>query len=220
MEEIIVKKDLKSAKLLGGIGLLLSFLPIFIGPLISLIMVVIAVKKLANLTQRKEIFGNYLKGVVFSIIGLAFFGIGALITFITLGSRIIPLIRDLSPQGDAMSPFVFPYALFAFKEITITLIMMAILAIIAYICVIVGAYFKKKSYNMITEETTTGLFKTAGELHFIGSILLVVPITMIGVAIHFIAYILEIIAFFSLPEELPHKVSVNTAQPQSFGGVL
>ncbi|WP_372838593.1 DUF996 domain-containing protein [Pyrococcus kukulkanii] len=65
---------------------------------------------------------------------------------------------------------------------------------------IIGSYFRKKSYELIAQYTGVDMFKTSGLLYFIGAILIIV--FGIGALIMLVAAILEIVAFFSLPEEI------------------
>ncbi|QDA32347.1 DUF996 domain-containing protein [Thermococcus indicus] len=77
--------------------------------------------------------------------------------------------------------------------------MMGVGGIIAVILMIAGVWFMKQSYDMISEETGVGMFHTVALLYIAGAILMIV---MIGGLLIIIAAILEIIAFFSLPDEL------------------
>ncbi|MCD6427038.1 MAG: DUF996 domain-containing protein [Caldisericaceae bacterium] len=64
---------------------------------------------------------------------------------------------------------------------------------------IVSAYFIKKSFIEVSKETKVDSFKTAGNLIFWGAVTMVV---VVGFVIYFIGYIMQIISFFSLPDEL------------------
>lgn len=74
-----------------------------------------------------------------------------------------------------------------------------IFILIAYLCAVSGAYFQKRSFAGIARETGEKTFETAGNFYFLGAILLII---LIGFLIQFVASILTIVAFFSLPEEL------------------
>ena len=60
--------------------------------------------------------------------------------------------------------------------------------------------YLRKSYNRIAEHTQVSTFKTTSTVYFIGAI---TTIILIGFLIIFIAKIIEIVAFFSIPETLP-----------------
>lgn len=72
--------------------------------------------------------------------------------------------------------------------------------IVGWILSIIAAIFLKRSYNGIAEHTKVGLFKTTGTVYLIGAI---TTIVLIGFLILLIARIIEIIAYFSLPDKIP-----------------
>ena len=72
--------------------------------------------------------------------------------------------------------------------------------VVFYVLNIIAALYLRKSFDSITKYTNVDMFKTAGLIFFIGAILLIIGI---GFIIMFIAEILMIIAFFSLPETYP-----------------
>lgn len=74
--------------------------------------------------------------------------------------------------------------------------------IVAVILMIIGVIFMKQSYDMISEETGVGMFKTVALLYIIGAVLMII---LVGSFIILIAAILEIVAFFSLPDEVPGR---------------
>ena len=74
--------------------------------------------------------------------------------------------------------------------------------LIFWILYLISAIFVKNSYYSIAHHTGVDLFHTTGLLYLIGAATLII---FIGAIIIFIAKILEIIAFFSLPEELPKQ---------------
>jgi len=64
---------------------------------------------------------------------------------------------------------------------------------------IVSFYYVKKSFEKVGEVLNNGHFKTAGLLLFIGMILVVI---FVGVFVLLVGQIFEIIAFFTLPDEI------------------
>jgi uncharacterized membrane protein len=84
-----------------------------------------------------------------------------------------------------------------------TLFIGCILAfLVAWIMLLIGALYLKKSYDRIAEHTKVDLFKTTGLVNLIGAATLII---LIGAFIIIIAKILEIVSYFSLPENLPQK---------------
>jgi len=74
--------------------------------------------------------------------------------------------------------------------------------LILWIIAIIASLFIRKSFNLIAEKTGVKWFATTGLLYFIGTITLIV---VIGIVILLIASILEIVAFFSLPDKIGSK---------------
>jgi len=187
---------LGQAKILGGIGAVLSLLVLIphvttIIGIVGLVLVFIAVKYIADETKNHDIFQNYLMNFIFTIVA-----IGAVIAIMIMSFGLsggMEWVTKIQQQNitDVDS----------FMESFGTLIGGCILAfIVAWVLLIIGTLFLRKSYDSIAEHTKVDLFKTTGLVYFIGAITLVV---IIGVFIIIIAKILEIVAFFSLPETLP-----------------
>jgi uncharacterized membrane protein len=187
---------LSEAKILGGIGAILSLL--FIIPyggsviaLIGLILIFIAVKYIADETKNHSIFQNYLMNFILSIVAL-----GAVIAIMIIAFGLSGgLAWAQSLQGRNFTDFSSFWASFG------TIIGGCIVAfIIAWVLLILGALYLRKSYTSIAEQTKVDMFKTTGLVYFIGAITLIV---VIGIFILIVAKILEIVSFFSLPENLP-----------------
>lgn len=80
--------------------------------------------------------------------------------------------------------------------------------IIIWASFLVSSIFVRRAYGRIADRLSVGTFRTAGTLYFVGAILTIV---LVGFVILFIAYIFQIIAFFSIPETL--QPSPGTANP-------
>jgi uncharacterized membrane protein len=187
---------LGEAKIIGGIGALLSLFVIIpsVGPLvgiIGLVLVFIAVKYIADETKDQKIFRNYLMNFILSIIALI-----AVIAIMILAFGLsggFSWVNSLQQQN--FTDFTTFWNSFG------TIIGGCIVAfIIAWILLILGAIYYRRSYNSIAERTNVHLFKTTGLVYFIGAITLII---IIGVFILIAAKVLEIVSFFSLPENLP-----------------
>jgi uncharacterized membrane protein len=106
----------------------------------------------------------------------------------------------------AMAPFGSPFdgfggpglmdggAVFAFLGILIVGL------IAMWIVLIIAARFLRKGYERIAVTTKTEMFGTVGRWYFYGALLVIV---LVGFIIILIAEILQIVAFFSLPESPP-----------------
>jgi len=79
---------------------------------------------------------------------------------------------------------------------------------IAWIALIVSSIFIRRAYDTMATRLNVNMFRTAGLLYFIGAILVIV---LVGFLLLFVAAILQIVAFFSIPDISPGM------QPQPTG---
>jgi uncharacterized membrane protein len=194
------------AKMLGGIGALLTllvFIPSvgFLVGLVGLILVFIAVKYIADETKDSKIFQDYLMNFIFTIVAF-----GAVIAIMIMAFGVaggMSWVQSLQQQ-DITDPS-------AFWNSFGTLIGGCILALlVAWVLIIIGSLYLRKSFNSIAAHTKVDLFKTTGLVYFIGALTLIV---IIGFFIIFIAQILQIVSFFTLPENLPSTPEPSKAEP-------
>ncbi len=202
---------LSEAKIFGGLGALLmlvgSFVP-YAGPIISivgLVLLFIAVKSISNVTKDEEIFSSYLMHFIISIIAIV-----ALIAIMLLAFGAAGGFTWISGLEGAEITDVE-----SFWENFGTIIGGCFLAlIVSWILYIIAAIYLRRSYNKIAEHTKVDLFRTTGTVYFIGAI---TTIIVVGLIIIFIARIIEIIAYFSLPDNLPEAKKdtkiVETIEP-------
>ena len=195
--------DITNEKTYGGIGALLlligGFIP-YAGPIISitgLILIFIAVKSISKITNDEEIYRNFLFSFIFNIIGIVslfiilVIGFGAVGGFSWISSLQTANITDFS----------------SFMEYFGGILIAGIIGlIVAWILGIIGAIYLRKSYKSIAQHTQVKKFETAGTLYFIGSI---TTIILIGFLIIFIGRIMEVIAYFSLPDKLPIEETIE-----------
>jgi uncharacterized membrane protein len=76
---------------------------------------------------------------------------------------------------------------------------------IVWIALIISSIFVRRAFNKMADKLGVGTFRTAGLLYFIGALLTIV---LVGVLLIFIAYILQVVAFFSIND------SRSASQPQ------
>lgn len=192
--------NLSNAKIVGGIGALLSLIGWlfstsfgFVVGIIGLIMVFIAIKYIADETKDKSIFDNYLYFFICSFIAIV--AMAAIMIYSVFTTINIFNIEQFQDMAESITDFA------SFWETFGTLVTGCILAlVIGWILLIIGTLFLRKSFNSIAEHTKVGLFRTTGLVYFIGALTLII---IIGFLIILIAKIMEIIAFFSLPDTLP-----------------
>ena len=71
--------------------------------------------------------------------------------------------------------------------------------VVAWIFFLVSSIFVRRSYETIGTRLNVGMFKTTGLLYLIGAATFII---FVGIIILFIAEILQIVAFFSIPEQM------------------
>jgi uncharacterized membrane protein len=81
---------------------------------------------------------------------------------------------------------------------------------VAFIFLLLGAIFLRRGFNRIAELVNVSHFRTAATLFLIGAILTII---MVGLLIIFIAEIFMIVAFFSLPDQLPTQAPPSSSLP-------
>jgi len=193
--------DLKNAKIFGGIGSILAlvgpFIPMAGGilALIGLILVIIAVYYIGTVTKDGSIFKNYLLSFVLQIVAVvAFFVIMVVAVGASIGGSIFDLQNMLESQAGVTDPTAI------FSNIGALIGGCCVAGLVAWILTILSALFLKKSFTSIKEHTKVGIFGTTGLVYLIGAALLIIGI---GAIVLLIALILQIVAFFSLPDQLP-----------------
>ena len=191
---------MKQARTMGGVGsilVLLSFVPYvgFILGLAGFVMVLLAVKQISEVVKDKEIFHNVLMAVIFQIVGSAisvFVVIGSFFAFV--GSQVM-----MAPFGPSFDGFGGPGILGAGAVMAVLGSLLAGL-IAMWIVLIIAARFLRKGYEGIADKTGTETFRSVGRWYYYGAWLAIV---LVGFILILVAAILQIVAFFSLPESPP-----------------
>jgi uncharacterized membrane protein len=188
--------------MLGGIGSILTlllFVPYYVGTVLVIIgwvLTIWAVKDISDAVKDRSIYNNAIISVVLAIIGAVVFAVvvaATLLSFVGLGN-----LSSMSPPTVASSDIVG-----LITGIVAGLVVLWIMAMIA-------SFFLWKSYKTISAKLPVGLFRTGALLYFIGAILTII---LVGFVLIFIAQILFIIAFFSLPDNPPGALP----QPRMMG---
>ena len=162
-----LKMSLESNKTLGGIGAILLAIPFL--NLVGIILVLIAMKGMAEYFNDDEIFTNALYGFIFGVVAvLALVGVIMMFVF---GFAVI-------------SPVFTPFA-------GIGLIIIAF--IVLYVFSLISAIFYRKSLNSLSGKSNEQMFNTAGLILLIGAI-----IPLFGEILRLIAWILVAVGFFSI----------------------
>lgn len=182
--------------MLGGIGSILAILTVipqvgWILGIMGFILVLIAIKYISDAVGDKSIFNNYFIAFILVIVGLVVGGVTLFIGIFSLFD-IPSLIAGGTPPNFEDPAFIFQI---------IQTVMIPLLLI--WVFSIVSAVFLRKSFNSIASSLKVDLFSTAALINLIGSVLTIV---LVGFIVLFIAEIIQVIAFVSIPEQ--------TQQPQ------
>ncbi len=185
--------NLASSKDLAGIGAILCFIPPV--SIIGIILVLIGMKGLSEHYKDDSIYHNALMAVLFGVIGLVALAVGFIAVIVTGVSSSLA--------------FGAGGALFG-------LLSGVLLLIIIFIFFVLMAMYLRKAFNSLAQKSGEHLFETAGTLLFIGAILVIV--FGIGLIIMVIAWIIALIAFFSIkvpvqPYIQPYPYTYAPAQP-------
>ena len=180
--------SLESNKTLGGIGAILLAIPFL--NLIGIILVLIAMKGMAEYYDDDDIFKNAIYGFIFGVIGVM--ALVAVILLFAFGYA-------------ATTTIVTPFAGFGLIIITF---------IVLYGFSLIAAIFYKNSLNKLSEKSGEEMFNTAGVILLIGA-----AIPVIGELLKFIAWILVAIGFFNIKKstQLPTTTpAVSTSEEKKF----
>jgi uncharacterized membrane protein len=206
--------QLSQAKTLGGVGsilMLLSFAPAvgWVLAIAGAIMVLIAIKHISDIVEDKSIFNNMLLAIIFGIVGLvvgiaviigtvlAVFGLGNLSSWFSSIPKGVPGVYTAPaiPSGGWVS------------LITGALAGLAII----WVLLIISAILVRRSYSSISLKLGVGMFNTAGLFYLIGAALTIV---VVGVILLFVAMVLNVVAFFSIPDQqMPQSAPPQPMQP-------
>ncbi len=181
--------SLESGKNLGGIGALLNIIPIpFLG-LIGLILVLFGSRELSQAYNDERIYRNALYGVIFGLIASV---VGGLVWGLFVFG--INLANVNTSSGDIIGIFAGA----------------VIFLVIAFIFAILEAYFLKNSFDILADKTGVHLFRTSGLLLLIGAILTII---LVGFILIFIAWILILVSFFTIPTHPMQQPAPMTVPP-------
>jgi uncharacterized membrane protein len=194
---------LESDKTIGGIGAILIALGMivpFLG-LVGIIMVLIAMKGLADYYADDSLFRDALYAIIFGIIGIIVLGIFVVLFFFTTSVTSVTT-TSLLPVGD-------PLGLSAIGFIILILVLV-------FVFFLLEAIFFKRAFDKLANQSGEGMFRTAGLLLLIGAILTII---VIGLVLIFLAWILAAVGYFSIrakamptvPPSIPSAVS--SSQP-------
>ncbi|MBO8144533.1 MAG: DUF996 domain-containing protein [Thermodesulfobacterium sp.] len=177
--------NLSTPKLIGGIGailLILTITPHFgaIAGLAGIVLMLISFNMFSKIFNNPQIFKNALISFILVIIG-------GFLAILTVGVTFFSLFTMIGSQ---------PHSSHIFSNIGIGT---TFVFVILYILLIVSAHYLKTSFYLLSSYTGVNLYKTGGLLYFIGTILMII---VISVLVNLVAWVLIAVAFFTTPEEI------------------
>ena len=192
--------SLSQAKTLGGVGSILVLLGAipnigFVLAIVGFILILIAVKNVSESVNEPAIFNDMIIAVVLAIIGIVVFGVIVVVAFFSF--------FNFRQFGTVTPGSVPPSVLGAIGLLIVGLV-------VVWVFYLVSAIFLRRSYERIGVRLNVNMFQTTGLVYLIGAALTIV---LVGFLILLIAEILQIVAFFSIPEQLPPSMPLQ----QSWG---
>src|SRR5712692_645901 len=182
--------SLSSAKTLGGVGGILVFIPFL--SLVGWILILLATKEISESVQDKTIFDDALLAGITAVIGAVVFAfVFALVVF----------------TGSAGGPFA--PGPFAFSGLFLGVF------VAFWVFTIISAIFLKRSYEKMSQRLNVSAFATTGLLYLIGAALTIV---FVGFLILLIAFVFQVVAYFSI-QDRPPSSGWGQSAPQTFSSV-
>ncbi len=177
----------------GGIGAILFLLAIVpaVGWLLALvgaILVLVAIKRVPEAVTDPSIFTNMIIAVVLAIAGLV---VGVVVIFASV-LKAVGLSALMQTVPGSGPPTV------AQGDLTGLIVGVIAGLAIVWILLLVSAIFVRRSYGSMATKLGVGMFGTSSLLYLIGAALTMI---LIGYILIFVALILNIVAFFSIPDQ-------------------
>jgi len=208
---------LESSKTLGGIGAILMFVGVlptinYIGiiEIVGLILVLFALRNLANYYREESIFRHALYGVAVAVVGAIIVGVLAVVVVL---SSIKDLVTQLYPgwngdwstlQGMTANTTNFdPTNIFPFIG------GLLVVLVIAWVFALIASFFIYRSLKQVSSKSKIGFFGTAGLILLIGAI-----IPIVGLLLMWVSALILAIAFFTIkPQEKPIATTNSPPPP-------
>ena len=195
-----------SAKSLGGIGSILVVITAvpsvgWVLGIIGFILILVAIKNISDVVGDKSIYNNMLVAVGLGIAGIV---VGALVI---AGS----VLRFVGLKALSVGPNFNPSTVPTGDWVGLIGTIIVGLAVV-WVMLIVSAVYVRRSYGAIASRLNVGMFGTAGMLYLIGA---ATTIILVGFLILFVAEILVIVSFFSIPAQLPTQAAAGAPGPMA-----
>lgn len=191
---------LSSARSIGVIGSILTILLIVPGTgtflaVVGWVLIIVAVYQISRIASAPQMFTNVVVAAVLAVAGLAVAAVvlvGAVLRFVTLnGLGSLSRLNATSFSGGG-SP----------HPVGIVGLVFALIGGLALLWVffIASAFFLRRGYEEMAKRFNVRMFGTAALVYLIGAVLTIV---VVGLVLIFVAEILQVVAFYSLPDQVP-----------------
>ncbi|MFQ6012897.1 MAG: DUF996 domain-containing protein [Thermoplasmata archaeon] len=170
---------------MGGVGSVLILLIVlpgigFLFGVVGFLLVLLAVRKIADRVGDEAIFGNMRYAVVVVVV--------AIVATVALIIFLLPQLFTLDPTRPPNAADVFaPEAIASLFSILV----------VAWVLLLLSAFFLRRSFEAIADGLDLPMFATVGLLYLIGAATFVI---FVGFVVLFVAGILQVVAFLSLRE--------------------
>ncbi|MGC8765618.1 MAG: DUF996 domain-containing protein [Brevinematia bacterium] len=183
----------KRTRIMGGVGLILTLSGMIpkmtLASLIGMILLLVAYNWLSKEYQERKVFSKALAAFLIPFLGSIALAIVLGIFIAILIIKSVFSIEIFNQLESGNFSYLYNYLWF-FGVLFLCWIVVSILMIIS------GTKWKEADY-IIAEKSGEGLFRTAGDLIYIGSLLFFI---LIGSLVILVGIIIKIIAFFSVKE--------------------
>ncbi|MDA4114680.1 MAG: DUF996 domain-containing protein [Thaumarchaeota archaeon] len=193
--------SLSTARTFGGIGsiLILLFIVPVVGTLLSVIgwiLVLIAVNNIADVVGDRSIFRDAIIAVVLAIVGIV---VGVAVVFGSF-ARFAGLNGLNMFSGLDLSRNLNSTSFTSGQVVDLSFLIVGVVGGLALIWVfyLVSAIFLRRTFTKVASRLNVKMFATAALLYLIGAALTII---LIGLVVLFIADILMVVAFFSMPDD-------------------
>jgi len=197
---------LSSARSIGVIGSILTLLIVIpvggtLFAIIGWVLIIVAVNQIADIAGDRKILNDVLVAAILAIVGVAVFAVtilGSVLHFFSLNG-----MSSFSSISGVNRTFFTSGTLHGTSGLIVDVVIgLAVL----WAFLLGSAVFLRRGYERISKKMNVKMFESAALIYLIGAALTIVGV---GLLLIFVAEILQLVAFFSLPDEVPGQ----TARP-------
>lgn len=153
------------------------------------VMVLFAIRYISEAVQERSIFTNMVIAIALEVTGLV---VGVAVLVETVLSTIgLSIVSDYYSGG-------IPNVSLPSGLLSGNLMGLIVGVLIIWATILVSALFVKRSYESVSKRLGVGMFGTVGLLYLIGAAFTVI---LVGFVLLLLALILNMIAFFSMPDQ-------------------